>query len=101
MTQEQIDKIINDPNYIKGVKYLSRIYLLAGIMLQWWDEVDGCWRKAGILRHETKYHFNNIERALNLFEVNVRAYCSDLKKVMEQHEHIEAALDKYFSLKGE
>lgn len=77
--------------------YLSGIYLLLSIQLEWANEAEDLMRKHGVCCKEFKYHWNMVSKAMDRLERSMRGTIPDIKKAEfnEEFDQVHTILTKY------
>lgn len=91
---EQYDK---SPDKQKVKVYLSGIYMLLSVQLEWLDSAESLMRRHGVLCQEMKSHWNMFKKSAERLEISMRSTIPEYNKLLflEDYEKVREILTNY------
>lgn len=92
-----LEKYNNSPDKQKANIYLSGIYLLLSIQLEWANEVEDITRRYGVYAKEFKHNWNLAMKAMDMLERSMRGTIMEVSKpqLNEEFTQVHTILTKY------
>lgn len=95
--QQILERYGNSPDKQKANIYLSGIYLLLSVQLEWANEVEDITRRYGVYAKEFKHHWNFAMKALDMLERSLKGTVMEVTKpqLNEEFSQVHSILTKY------